>query len=236
MLVLTWALLFGGYALVCLALGVPVLGLAEHRAPVWLDVLLVAVAAASLWDRLRPVALVGCAVSGFGLLMDAISLVFDQRLHSAPASVSHVLGFAGLVLLAAPRGQVRASSRTARVTAYVGIAALLPYVAMKLTWALGGTFAGLSGAEMLAISRRNGASDLSLALQESGVDATGLLAAVGVVLLVALVRPWGRRLPWVLLLGPALVGAATLAPYGVVGLGVALAVAARAYWTTRSRG
>ncbi|HWM06553.1 MAG TPA: hypothetical protein VNP92_29795 [Actinophytocola sp.] len=145
---------------------------------------------------------------------------------------------------------------------------------MKLTWALGGTFAGLSGEEMLAISRRNGASDLSMALQESGVDATVLLAVLGACLLVALVRPWGRRVPRVLLLGPALVGAVTLAPYGVVGLGyvaagalglvgfprgdfattsdallvagigltafaglgIALAVAARAHWTTRSQG
>jgi len=64
---------------------------------------------------------------------------------------------------------------------------------------------------------------LSLALQETGLDATVLLAVGGAVLLVALVRTWGRRLPRALLLGPALVGAATLAPYGVLGLGYVVA-------------
>ena len=71
---------------------------------------------------------------------------------------------------------------------------------------------------MLEISRRNGASDLSLVLQESGIDASAALAAAGVVLLVALLRPWRRRVPRVLLLGPA------------------LAVAARAHLATRSQG
>ena len=273
-LTLLWAVGYGGLALGCLALGEPVFVLAEHRAPMWLDVLPVVVAVAALSAGLRPVAMAGAGVSGFGLLMDAIMLVFDQRVHSVAASINHVLGFAGLVLLAVPRDRVHASRRAARITTYAGVAALLPYVAMKLAWGFGGTFAGLSGAEMLAISRRNGASDLSMAVQESGLDATVLLAVAGAALLVALIRPWGRRVPRVLLLGPALVGAATLAPYGVVGLGyvaagalgladfprgdfptaadallvaaiglvafaglgMALAVAARAYWTTRSQG
>ncbi|WP_343244020.1 hypothetical protein [Streptomyces sp. SID13726] len=64
-----------------------------------------------------------------------------------------------------------------------------------------------------------------------GLDPTALLAALGVFLLWGLVRPWGqvfprwtlflrgRRVPRWLPLAPALLGAATLAPYGVVGAG-----------------
>ncbi|MBV6700606.1 hypothetical protein KV557_26500 [Kitasatospora aureofaciens] len=102
---------------------------------------------------------------------------------------------------------------------------------MKLTWAFGGTFAGASGAEMRAGNERNGASGLWLTLESWGIDGTALLAALGVFLLWGLVRPWGqvfprwtlplsgRRVPRWLPLVPALLGAGTLAPYGVVGLG-----------------
>ncbi|TDC97316.1 hypothetical protein E1285_04145 [Actinomadura sp. 7K507] len=102
---------------------------------------------------------------------------------------------------------------------------------MKLIWASGGTFAGMTGEEMLAISKRNGASGIWLILESWGLDGTALLAALGVFLLWGLVRPWGQVFPrWTLLLRgrrvprwlpltPALIGAATLAPYGVVGIG-----------------
>ncbi|BCY10554.1 hypothetical protein [Actinoplanes sp. L3-i22] len=88
---------------------------------------------------------------------------------------------------------------------------------MKTTWALGGAFAGISGAQMVAIAERNGASGIWLTLERWGLDATALLAAAGVLLLFALVRPW-RRMPRLLLLGPAFLGAATLAPYGAAGI------------------
>jgi hypothetical protein len=102
---------------------------------------------------------------------------------------------------------------------------------MKLTWASGGTFAGITGEEMLAISKRNGASGTWLTLESWGLDGTVLLAALGVFLLWGLVRPWGqvfprwtlwlrgRRVPRWLPLTPAVIGAATLAPYGVLGAG-----------------
>jgi hypothetical protein len=102
---------------------------------------------------------------------------------------------------------------------------------MKLTWASGGTFAGMTGDDVLAISARNGASDLWLTLESWGLDSTVLLAVLGVFLLWGLVRPWGqvfprwtlwlrgRRVPRWLPLAPALIGAATLAPYGVFGIG-----------------
>ncbi|GAA3021440.1 hypothetical protein GCM10017559_52740 [Streptosporangium longisporum] len=122
------------------------------------------------------------------------------------------------------------ASRRVRLTAYLGAAAFLPYAAMKTTWALGGTFAGVGGAEMTATMERNGASGLMLTLERWGVDVTALLAALGVFLILGLVRPWGqvfprwtfalrgRRVPRWLPLTPALVGAASLAPYGMVGL------------------
>ncbi|GGS94884.1 hypothetical protein GCM10010156_61440 [Planobispora rosea] len=101
---------------------------------------------------------------------------------------------------------------------------------MKTTWALGGTFAGVGGAQMLATMERDGASGVLLTLEHWGIDATVLLAALGAFLILGLVRPWGQRFPrwapalrgrrvprWLPLI-PALLGAATLAPYGAAGL------------------
>ncbi|MFD7258848.1 hypothetical protein [Streptomyces sp. NPDC059874] len=70
-----------------------------------------------------------------------------------------------------------------------------------------------------------------LTVEPWGLDPTALLAALGVFLLWGLVCPWGQASPrWTLFLrgrqvprrlplAPALLGAATLAPYGVVGIG-----------------
>ncbi|WP_245687481.1 hypothetical protein [Streptacidiphilus griseoplanus] len=251
-----WALLHGGFALVCALTGVPLLYRATEPGPVGLDWLVVAVAscaaatvAAEAWKGARPgtrlllrTACALSAVSAFGLLMDMITLAVSQRVDSAVAAVNHALGMLGVVVLGAAsrsgasRGPTadRGSSvapRRIRLAAYLGTAAFVPYAAMKATWALGGTFAGLDGAQVLAISRRNGASGLWLTLESKGLDATALLAVLGVLLLFGLTRPWGltfprwtpvlhgRRVPRWLPLAPALVGAATLAPYGVIGAG-----------------
>ncbi|MEV3993644.1 hypothetical protein AB0J57_32600 [Streptomyces sp. NPDC049837] len=100
---------------------------------------------------------------------------------------------------------------------------------MKLVWASGGTFAGITGEEMLAVSERNGASGVFLTLESWGLDPTALLAVLGIFLLWGLVRPWGQVFPrWTLLLhgrrvprwpplAPALLGAATLAPSALWG-------------------
>ncbi|MEU1880475.1 hypothetical protein ABZ470_24480 [Streptosporangium sp. NPDC020072] len=199
-------------------------------------------------------ALVG--VAAFGLLMDAITFVFGQTVDSWTGAANRALAGLGVVLLAAtalsyrsstsgvcPRcGAVHTSStvwnrpeptpapRRVRASAYVGAAAFLPYAVMKTTWALGGTFAGITGEEMVAMHERNGASELWLTLDRWGIDPTALLAALGVFLLLGLVRPWGqvfprwtlvlrgRRVPRWLPLTPALIGAATLAPYGAAGV------------------
>ncbi|MEW9531518.1 hypothetical protein [Microbispora sp. NPDC049125] len=199
-----------------------------------------------------------CVLSGaaaFGLLMDMVTFAVNQTVDSWTATANRALAAAGVVLLVAttrswrssaygtcPRcGAVHASSaarsrpeptaapRRVRALAYAGALAFLPYAAMKTTWALGGTFAGVSGAQMLAISERNGASGVWLTMAHWGIDATALLAVLGVFLILSLVRPWGqvfprwtlslrgRRVPRWLPLTPAMIGAATLAPYGGAG-------------------
>ncbi|WP_286160368.1 hypothetical protein [Streptomyces yunnanensis] len=187
-----------------------------------------------------------CGLSGiaaFGLLMDVIMLMFGQGVDSWAAAANHALAAVGVCLLGAtarsghrPPTGARApapSCAPARVqlAACAGTVAFLPYCAMKSFWAFGGTFAGTSIEEVLTTSRRNGASEMWLTLESWGLDATVLLAALGTFLLWGLVRPWGqvfprwtlflhgRRVPRWLPLAPALIGAATLAPYGVLGTG-----------------
>ncbi|GGU47828.1 hypothetical protein GCM10010274_40540 [Streptomyces lavendofoliae] len=186
-----------------------------------------------------------CALAGitaFSLLMDVITLMFGQGVDSGASAANKALAAVGAVLLAATARSgrlfagtaVRAPStapRLVRLAAWAGTVAFVPYAAMKMVWALGGTFAGITGEEMLAVSERNGASGIFLTLESWGLDPTVLLAVLGVFLLWGLVRPWGqvfprwtlflrgRRVPRWLPLAPALLGAATLAPYGVVGVG-----------------
>ncbi|MFI1826634.1 hypothetical protein ACH41E_09270 [Streptomyces sp. NPDC020412] len=188
----------------------------------------------------------GCAaIAAFGLLMDVITLMFGQAVDSWAAATQHALAAVGAVLLAGTARSDRrtpeassvevpsAASRPLQLGACAGTVAFLPYVVMKLIWVFGGTFAGVSGREMLELSEANGASGIWLALESWGLDATVLLAALGVFLLWGLVRPWGqvfprwvpslrgRRVPRWLPLVPAVIGAATLLPYGVIGVGYA---------------
>ncbi|MFI1935043.1 hypothetical protein [Streptomyces sp. NPDC020330] len=224
------------------------------------------------WPGLRVLLWVTCVLAGlaaFGLLLDVVTLVFGQGVDSVPAAVNHALAATGCLLLAATARTVggpgpatvggpgvatvaavppapTAATRPVQLAACAGTVAFLPYVAMKIVWVAGGTFAGNTGEQMLAISRHNGASEIWLTLESWGLDGTVLLAALGVFLLWGLVRPWGqvyprwtpwlrgRRVPRALPLVPAVVGAATLAPYGVLG-GAYLALAT-ADVVTMSRG
>ncbi|MFD5004105.1 hypothetical protein ACFWMV_14455 [Streptomyces mutabilis] len=250
---------YAGFGLACVLSGTPCFHLGGTPGPSVLGWGVVAVGSlaavgcgAVVRSGLRPAlrallwaACVPAGIAAFGLLMDVITLMFGQGVDSGVAAANHALAAAGVVLLAATARPVRPpSSRTVaavpsaasgpvQLAACAGTVAFLPYAAMKLVWASGGTFAGLSGAEMRAISERNGASGLWLTLESWGLDATVLLAALGVFLLWGLVRPWGqafprwtpwlrgRRVPRWLPLAPALIGAATLAPYGVFGVGYA---------------
>lgn len=177
----------------------------------------------------------GAAAANHGLAATgALLLTATARSDRRPATASEL---APSTAVAAPAPS--AASRTAHLAACAGTTAFLPYTVMKLIWASGGTFAGTTGEEINAISERNGASGIWLTLGSWGLDGTALLAALGVFLLWGLVRPCGQVFPrWVPLLHgsrvprwlpltPAVLGAATLAPYGVVGIG---------YTTSRARG
>ncbi|WP_326688618.1 hypothetical protein OIE63_16640 [Streptomyces sp. NBC_01795] len=260
-----WAVMYAGFGLVCVLNGISPFhkgGAQASRlgwAVVATGVLSALLSGASVRYGLRPLlrtALwVMCGLAGiaaFSLLMDVITLMFAQGVDSWASATNHALAAAGAVLLAATaRADRRPSSATAyppassaapqvQCAAWAGTVAFVPYAAMKLNWALGGTFAGTSGDEILATSQRNGASGSWLTLASWGLDATTLLAALGVFLLWGLVRPWGqvfprwtsvlrgRRVPRWLPLIPALIGAATLAPYGVVGAGYLTLVSAGA--------
>ncbi|MGW0395993.1 hypothetical protein ACWDYJ_35065 [Streptomyces sp. NPDC003042] len=233
-----WATGTGG-----LALGAALLG-AGPPLLAWGLAGAAAVAGAGLVLRRRALLWAACGVSaaaGFSLLMDVVGLLFAQGVDDQAAAGLHALGLLGAVLLAhAALGPGRgggsvpppsAGSRRVHLAAWAGTLAFAPYAAMKLTWALGGTFAGVSGARMLALSERNGASGVWLTLERWGLDGTVLLAALGVFLLFGLIRPWGqafprwipglrgRRVPRWLPLGPALIGVGTLVPYGLFGVG-----------------
>ncbi|WP_254392774.1 hypothetical protein [Streptomyces buecherae] len=254
-----WAAGYAGFGLVCALRGTPLLYLGPTPGPSalgWVVAVVGSIAAVTchavgrlgVRPELRLVLWATCLLAGiaaFGLLMDVITLTFGQGVDSAVAATHHALAAVGVPLLAATARSARrpsevtvapppsAASRPVHLVSWAGSLAFLPYAAMKLTWTTGGTFAGMSGEEMLAVSEHNGASGIWLTLESWGLDGTVLLAALGVFLLWGLVRPWGqvfprwtwrlsgRRVPRWLPLAPALVGAATLAPYGVLGVGYA---------------
>ncbi|MER7751531.1 hypothetical protein [Kitasatospora sp. NPDC097643] len=207
----------------------------------------VAVARRGRTPALRRVLWALCGLAGaaaFSLLMDVVQLAFGGGVDSVPDTAHRALAATGALLLAATARVGRrdtgwsvapsAAPAVVQLAAWAGTLAFLPYIVMKLVWAFGGTFAEIDGAEMRASDERNGASGLWLTLKDWGIDGTALLAALGVFLLWGLVRPWGqvfprwtlplrgRRVPRWLPLTPALLGAATLAPYGVLGTGYLL--------------
>ncbi|MFD9336234.1 hypothetical protein ACFWBF_17750 [Streptomyces sp. NPDC060028] len=252
-----WAVLYAGFGLACALSGTSLFYRGGGSGTSGLGWAVVAVgalgtlasAAVVLFGPLPPLRVllwVVCGLAGitaFSLLMDVITLVLGQGVDSRAAAANKALAAVGAVLLAATARSGRLPARTAAVrapsaaprrlqlAAWAGTLAFVPYAAMKLVWAAGGTFAGITGEEMLAVSERNGASGIFLTLESWGLDPTALLAVLGVFLLWGLVRPWGqvfprwtlflrgRRVPRWLPLAPALLGAATLAPYGVAGVG-----------------
>lgn len=251
-----WAVLYAGFGLACALSGTSLL---HHGGGSWasglgwvvmaVGVLVTLVSGAVVRYGLRPalrvLLRVACGLAGitaFSLLMDVITLMLGQGVDSQASAANKALAAVGAVLLAAtarsdrlPAGTAvrapAAASRLIQLASWAGTLAFVPYAAMKLVWASGGMFAGITGEEMLAVSERNGASGIFLTLESWGLDPTALLALLGVFLLWGLVRPWGqvfprwalflrgRRVPRWLPLAPALLGAATLAPYGVVGIG-----------------
>ncbi len=105
------------------------------------------------------------------------------------------------------------STRSPKAVA-CGVAALAPYILMKTYWAFGGT-AGRPAGDLVAEMRANGVPEALVWMERHGIDFTVLGALGGVLLLVALTRPWGERLPRWTLLVPGRAGAVLLTPYGV---------------------
>ncbi len=274
---LCWAVVYGITGLAAALTGSSLVRFGPASGPAALDWAVVATAgvagagAAAVvrpWGRRFPATVVltlllgaaaACVAGSFGLLMELITLVFNQQVDSPLSAAHQVLAAVGAVLLIGAARVFRDSSgracprcaavhdaparlvrpapgpapRSVRWTAYAGCAAFLPYIAMKTAWALGATFAGVTGADILSAAREQGSSGVWPTLEAWGVDPTALCAALGILLLLGLVRPWGqalprwtpflagRRVPRWLPLAPALLGAATLAPYGLVGIGYA---------------
>ncbi|WP_128979674.1 hypothetical protein [Streptomyces roseicoloratus] len=95
----------------------------------------------------------------------------------------------------------------------VAVAALVPYATLKTAWALGATV-GYTGTGKPGMDPRY-TSDLGIRLYEHGVDVTAVLALAGMVLALALTRPWGLALPRLPLLALGWAGAGALAPFGI---------------------
>ncbi|WP_449279203.1 hypothetical protein [Leucobacter sp. GX0328] len=180
--------------------------------------------------------LTGVAVlSTWGLLQDLLMIVSGQLPEDLWTLVARAFSAVGAVLLTmftARRFPARglslsaANPYTARIAAVFGTIALLPYAWMKTLWATGGSFAGRSGEDVARISASNGASDVWLRLQHLGLDPTVLFSCAGALLLWMLVLPWSRVIPRWLLLVPSAVGAGTLLPYGLIGIGYTALVSA----------
>jgi hypothetical protein len=89
---------------------------------------------------------------------------------------------------------------------YAAVALALGYAAEKVYWGLGGT---------LGLATDDAFGDVRL--WTPGLGDTAVLALIGATIALALVRPWGRRLPrWMPLTG-AVLGAMMLIPVGVMG-------------------
>ncbi|MET9537040.1 hypothetical protein ABZY16_05975 [Streptomyces sp. NPDC006553] len=174
-----------------------------------------------------------CLTSGFAALLSPVHLLFFLSRNQPPidwaaltnqsiAVLGAVLwGYAALAHRRARRGTClhcggRAPAPAARGgstrAGLVAVAALVPYAALKTAWALGVT-PGFTGAGRPGVDPEY-TSDLGLRLYDHGVDVTAVLAVLGMVLALALTRPWGRRLPRLPLLALGWAGAGALAPFG----------------------
>ncbi|MEW2352272.1 hypothetical protein [Spirillospora sp. NPDC029432] len=116
------------------------------------------------------------------------------------------------------------ASRRTRTAVYALMCGVLPWAGVKTVWTLGGDALGVTAEEWRAANA--GASGPARALAAAGIDVTVLAAMVAILLLLALMYPWGmafprripvlagRRVPRQLPLVPARLTAASLALYG----------------------
>jgi hypothetical protein len=92
-------------------------------------------------------------------------------------------------------------SRVRRIAGYAGALAITPYLVIKVTWVL--------GALLGVLPREKG---FTLAGWVTLNTVTIALAAAGILLCLGLARPWGRRIPAVVVLVPSWIGAGLLVP------------------------
>jgi hypothetical protein len=174
------------------------------------------------------------AAGGFGLLMSLVELSTTGRVTDPDgdptwAPLLRQAGFAAAAALLSwaavawsrrgrptcPRREVLRDHVVAPPawlvrTAWIGVAGLIPYVVAKTVIAAGGSVAGVSSADF------DDVPGLAGRLQDWGIDVTAVYALAGALLLLALTHRWGLAVPRWVLLTPGWVGAATLAPYGVI--------------------
>ncbi|MGG3573986.1 hypothetical protein ABES25_15650 [Bacillus gobiensis] len=93
---------------------------------------------------------------------------------------------------------------------YAASLSLIPYAILKTLWAFGVTIMiSEKGIEELHASMRTSADSVSSFLYSCGIDITAILAVIASLLALALVRPWGRNVPRLLVLIPAWLGGIT---------------------------
>jgi amino acid transporter len=107
-------------------------------------------------------------------------------------------------------------SRMVRIVAWAGVVALLPYMALKSYWAMGGTAGIPAGFDMADEFAKNGAPSALVWMERHGLDFTAILALGGALLLMTLTWSMGMRMPRRLLLVSAWLGALLFLPYGLL--------------------
>lgn len=99
---------------------------------------------------------------------------------------------------------------------WAGLLSVLPYISIKSYWALGGRAGLPPGFDMAREFDQNGAPALVVWMEQHGIDFTVVLALAGVVVLFLLSGPRRPRVPNLLVLIPAWMGALFFVPYGVL--------------------
>jgi hypothetical protein len=137
--VLAWVEAHTAFGVVTTVVDKPVFSLGRQTAPVAANLVLLAAGIATILgltgkrNRCRWLGIGAglAAVSGFGVLMDLATLVFDQQVDDPVTAINHALGMIGVAVLV-PR-LVAGRRERVRVVAAVGIGALLPCMAVKVT-------------------------------------------------------------------------------------------------------
>lgn len=112
---------------------------------------------------------------------------------------------------ASPREPADRRIHVAVIAAYGAAALAFAYAAVSLYWATGGTaLLATVGGSVEEVGRRGGLPAIALG------SAATVLKVAGGMLALALIRPWGRAIPWRWLLAVAGLASAVLICYGAL--------------------